>query len=64
MTEKACFSHEKRCRNGCRKDKQGHKSKLYKDSDRLWFYIWLSAVRCFLWHDILYPRKSYGMAQR
>lgn len=29
MTEKACFSHEKRCSNGCRKDKQGHKSVLF-----------------------------------
>lgn len=29
MTEKACFSHEKHCSNGCRKDKQGHKSVLF-----------------------------------
>lgn len=29
MTEKACFSHEKHCSNGCRKDKQGHKSVFF-----------------------------------
>lgn len=29
MTEKACFSHEKHCSNGCRKNKQGHKSVLF-----------------------------------
>lgn len=29
MTEKTCFSHEKHCSNGCRNDKQGHKSVLF-----------------------------------